>query len=88
MSAVNHTKIARVFRKAVHICGQTQRDLVTDIYAVQQDTQSVLMSEFYSALTLARHVSDLIGPSLEAFCTSCGNTRTTRQVPSSRYEVV
>ena len=36
-------------------------------YAVQQDTQSVSMSEFYSALMLARHVSDLIGPSTGAF---------------------
>ena len=42
-----------------------------NIYAVQQDTQSVLMSEFYSALMLARHVSDLIGPSSGAVCTSC-----------------
>ena len=42
-----------------------------NIYAVQQDTQSVLMSEFYSALILARHVSDLIGPSSGVFCTSC-----------------
>ena len=40
-------------------------------YAVQQDTQSVLMSQFYSALMLARHVSDLTGPSSGAFCTSC-----------------
>ena len=36
---------------------------MTIICAVQQDTQSVLMSEFYSALMLARHVSDLTGPS-------------------------
>ena len=42
-----------------------------NIYAVQQDTQSVLMSEFYAALMLARHVSDLIGPSSGAFFTSC-----------------
>ena len=42
-----------------------------NIYAVQQDTQSVLMSEFYSSHTLARHVSDLTGPSSGAFCTSC-----------------
>ena len=41
------------------------------IYAVQQDTQSVSMSEFYSALMLAHHVSDLIGPSSGAFFTSC-----------------
>ena len=41
------------------------------MYAVQQDTQSVLMGKFYSALILARHVSDLIGPSSGAFCTSC-----------------
>ena len=45
--------------------------LSTNIYAVQQDTRSVSMSEFYSALMLARHVSDLIGPSSGAFCTSC-----------------
>ena len=31
----------------------------------------VLMSKFYSELMLARHVSDLIGPSSGAFCTSC-----------------
>ena len=31
----------------------------------------VLMNKFYSALMLARHVSDLIGPSSGAFCTSC-----------------
>ena len=43
-------------------------ELITcNIYAVQQDTQSVSMSEFCSALMLARHVSDLIGPSSEAF---------------------
>ena len=49
------------------------RDRVSscNISAVQQDTQSVLMSEFYSALMLARHVSDLTGPSSGAFCTSC-----------------
>ena len=41
------------------------------MYAVQQDTQSVLMSEFYSALMLARHVSELTGPSSGAFYTSC-----------------
>ena len=29
------------------------------------------MSKFYSALMLARHVSDLIDPSSGAFCTSC-----------------
>ena len=58
-----------------------------NIYAVQQDTQSVLMIEFYSALMLARHVSDLIGPSSGAFyklyshTLVCGNTvRTTRHV--------
>ena len=42
-----------------------------NIYAVQQDTQSVLISEFYSAPMLARHVSDLTAPSSGAFCTSC-----------------
>ena len=41
-----------------------------NICAVQQDIQSVLMREF-SALMLAPHVSDLIGPSSGAFCTSC-----------------
>ena len=29
------------------------------------------MSEFYSALMIARHFSDFIGPSSGAFCTSC-----------------
>ena len=43
-----------------------------NIYAVQQDTQSNFsMSKFYTALMLARHVSDLTGPSSGAFCTSC-----------------
>ena len=40
------------------------------IHAVQQDTQSVLMSEFYSARMLARHVSDLTDPSSGVFLTS------------------
>ena len=31
----------------------------------------VLMSNFCSALMLARHVSDITGPSSGAFCTSC-----------------
>ena len=47
------------------------KQLTCNKYAVQRDTKSVLMSEFYSALMLARHVSDLIGPSSGAFCTSC-----------------
>ena len=40
------------------------------------------MGEFYSALKLARHVSDLTGPSSGAFLEAvfadlvCGNTRT------------
>ena len=38
-----------------------------NIYAVQQDTQSVLMIEFYSSRLLARHVSDLTSPSSGAF---------------------
>ena len=38
-----------------------------NIYVVQQDTQSVLRSEFYSELMLARHVSELTGPSSGAF---------------------
>ena len=43
----------------------------SNIYAVQQDTQSVSMNEFYSALMLARHVSDLTRPSSGALFTSC-----------------
>ena len=31
----------------------------------------IFKEEVYSALKLARHVSDLIGPSSGAFCTSC-----------------
>ena len=31
----------------------------------------ILMSKFIQHLSLARHVSDLIGPSSGAFCTSC-----------------
>ena len=38
-----------------------------DIYAVQQDTQSFLWLDFYSSHMLARHVSDLTGPSSGAF---------------------
>ena len=41
--------------------------LLPNIYAVQQDTQSFLMIEFYSSHTLDRHVSDLTGPSSGAF---------------------
>ena len=41
------------------------------IYAVQQDTQCGLDEWVCSALVLARHVSDLIGPSSGAFCRSC-----------------
>ena len=37
------------------------------MYAVQQDTQSFLIIEFYSSRMLARHVSDLTGPSSGAF---------------------
>ena len=37
------------------------------VYAVQQDTQSFLIIEFYSSRMLARHVSDLTGPSSGAF---------------------
>ena len=42
-----------------------------NIYAVQWDTQCGLNEWVYSALMLARHVSDLTGPSSGAFCTSC-----------------
>ena len=38
-----------------------------NIYVIQQDTQSFLMVEFYSSHMLARHVSDLNGPSSGAF---------------------
>ena len=42
------------------------------IYMQSNKTHNVvLMSKFYSALMLALHVSDLIGPSSGAFCTSC-----------------
>ena len=64
-----------------------------NIYVVQQDTQCGLMSKFYSALMLARHVSDLIGPSSGAFCTSCIRRLWYVVIRvlldrSSRYEVV
>ena len=62
--------LLRVSAPTCHLQGiiTTRASLPTyNIYAVQQDTQSVLMSEFYSALMLARHVSDLIGPSSGAF---------------------
>ena len=56
------------------------------IYAVQQDTQSSLMIEFIQHM-LARHCSDLTGPSTRAFLQAvcaflvCGTTvRTTRHV--------
>ena len=48
-------------------CYQLQHSNVVILYAVQQDPQSVSMSEFYPALMLARHVLDLIGPSSGAF---------------------
>ena len=42
------------------------------IYVVQQDTQyGVNEKVFFQHFLLARHVSDLIGPSSGAFCTSC-----------------
>ena len=43
----------------------------SNVYAVQQDTQSFLMIEYYSSHILVRHVSDLTGPSSGAFFTSC-----------------
>ena len=42
-----------------------------NVYAVQQDTQSDFNEWDYTSRMLARHVSDLIGPSSGAFCTSC-----------------
>ena len=51
------------------------------------------MSEVYSALMLALHVSDLTGPSSGAFCTSCIRRLWYVVIhvlldTSSRYEVV
>jgi hypothetical protein len=57
--------------------GNIDIDIVGTVYHLVIYMQSnkihsvVLMSKFYSALMLARHVSDLIGPSSGAFCTSC-----------------
>ena len=51
-------------------CISAKRQSYLNIYAVQQNTQCGLMSKFYSALMLARHVSDLIGPLSGAFFTS------------------
>ena len=57
--------------------GRNRLDIVGTVYHLVIYMQSnkihsvVLMSKFYSALTLPRHVSDLIGPSSGAFCTSC-----------------
>ena len=48
-------------------CYCSDRVSSCNIYAVQQDTQSFLMIEFYSSHVLARHVSDLTGPSSGAF---------------------
>ena len=59
-------------------------------YAVQQDTKSVFNEGVFSGLMLARHVSDLTGPSSGAFLTSCvrrlvcGNRRTARHVQPLR----
>ena len=56
---------------------QSTLDTVGTVYHLVMYVQSnkihkvFLMSEFYSALLLARHVSDLTGPSSGAFCTSC-----------------
>ena len=56
VSSIQNSHTPSFFPKFNNYC-------TVNIYAVQQDTQSVLMSEFYSALMLARHVSDLTGPS-------------------------
>ena len=67
--------------QAIALPQNLQQKTLTLLYAVQQDTQSVSMSEFYSALMLARHVSDLICPSSGAFLQAvfadlvCGNLR-------------
>ena len=47
--------------------GNYGKEIQAYIHAVQQDTQNSLMAEFYSSHMLARHVSDLIGPSSGAF---------------------
>ena len=67
--------------------------LVIYTYEVQQDTQCGLMSKFSSALMLALHVSDLIGPSSGTFCTSCIRRLWYVVIrvllyTSSRYEIV
>ena len=69
-----------------------ERTFVILIYMQSNKIHKVfLVSEFYSALMLARHISDLAGPSSGAFLTSCicktlvcGNTRTTRHVQPLR----
>ena len=66
---------------------------MANIYAVQQDTQSVFNEWVYSALMLALHVSDLTGLSSGAFCTSCIRTLWYVVIrvlldTSSRYKVV
>ena len=62
-----------------------------NIYTVQQDTQSFLMIDFYSSRMLARHISDLTGPSSGAFLQAvCADWYVVMRVlldTSSRYEV-
>ena len=51
---------------------ETVYHLVIYMYVVQQDTQCGINEQvFIQHFLLARHVSDLIGPSSGAFCTSC-----------------
>ena len=53
----------KIRRQKVNITARTPRT----IYAVQHDTQSFLITEFYSSLMLARHVSELTGSPSGAF---------------------
>ena len=69
---VNFVNFSFIFRGGYYLL-----DIVRTVYHLVICMQSnkihsvFLMSEFYSALMLARHVSDLIGPSSGAFLTSC-----------------
>ena len=68
-------KIIGVQQTKVYIYKKIKLKLLktnTTIYMQSNKIHKVfLMSEFYSALMLARHVSDLTGPSSGAFLTSC-----------------
>ena len=63
---VKYMKRRMIWWECVRVFG-AGNFVMDNIYAVQQDAQSVLMIEFYSSLMLARHVWDLSGPSSGAF---------------------